>query len=71
MPSIAVAAHPLLVLVSGVIGRIGGQEGLEAGGRTHSCATSGDEDCRILDGENLMLVLLMKGRKDSHVAGQG
>lgn len=64
-------AHPLLVLVSGVIGRVGGQKGLGTGGRIRSYATSGGEDCKILDEENLVLVLMMKGRKDSHVAGQG
>lgn len=71
MPSIAVVAHPLLVLVSGGIGRVGGQKGLGTGGRIRSYATSGGEDCKILDEENLVLVLMMKGRKDSHVAGQG
>lgn len=57
--------------MSGVNGRIGGQKGLGAEGRTHFCATSGGEDCKILGEGNLVLILLTKSHKDSHVAGQG
>jgi hypothetical protein len=67
-------AHLLLILVSGLSARVGGQRVLGGEGRTRSCETSGGEDCKIPDEGNvdlrLVLVLKMWGHRDTHVAEQ-
>lgn len=71
---VVAVVHLALILVSGLIARVGGQKRLGAGGRIRSCVTSGGEDCEILGEGNVVLrpvlVLMMWGRKDSHVAEQ-